>query len=245
MTGDEPMNFSGITTITFDCYGTLIDWEAGILPVLGGLLRRHGRALSDAAILELYGEFEAEAESGAYQSYREVLQSVVRGFGGHASFDPSPADVTSLYESVPLWPPFSDTVAALQRLAARYRLAIISNIDDDLFAETREHLRVEFDGVITAEQAKSYKPSINNFQMALSALAISPEQLLHAAQSVYHDVVPARSLGIATVWVNRKSARPGIGAVRDSGALDSKKQADMDVPDLASLAKAVITRAQD
>ncbi|MGA9352089.1 MAG: haloacid dehalogenase type II [Terriglobales bacterium] len=232
MTGDEPMNFSGITTITFDCYGTLIDWEAGILPVLGGLLRRHGRALSDAAILELYGEFEAEAESGAYQSYREVLQSVVRGFGGHASFDPSPADVTSLYESVPLWPPFSDTVAALQRLAARYRLAIISNIDDDLFAQTRKHLGVEFAAVITAEQARSYKPSLHNFELALNKLEVRPDQLLHVGQSIYHDVLPAQSLGISTVWVNRKSARPGVGAVRQA-----EGRPDLEVPDLATLAE--------
>ncbi|MGB6384099.1 MAG: haloacid dehalogenase type II [Terriglobales bacterium] len=239
------MDFSRFSTISFDCYGTLIDWESGILPTLRAVLANHGQTLLDAAILELYGEFEAEAESGSYRSYRDVLQSVVRAFADHLNFAASSAEIHSLHESVGAWRPFPDTVCALRELQKRFKLAIISNIDDDLFAETREHLRVEFDGVITAEQAKSYKPSINNFQMALSALAISPEQLLHAAQSVYHDVVPARSLGIATVWVNRKSARPGIGAVRDSGALDSKKQADMDVPDLASLAKAVITRAQD
>jgi 2-haloacid dehalogenase len=106
-------------------------------------------------------------------------------------------------------------------------------------------LGVEFDGVITAEQARTYKPSINNFQMALRTLALSPDRLLHAAQSVYHDVMPARSLGISTVWVNRKSARPGIGAVRGSAALASEKRADLEVPDLASLAAAVMRPAQD
>jgi 2-haloacid dehalogenase len=104
-------------------------------------------------------------------------------------------------------------------------------------------LGVAFDGVITAEQARSYKPSLNNFQMALRTLALSPDLLLHAAQSIYHDVVPARSLGISTVWVNRKSARPGIGAVRRSAALASEKQPALEVPDLASLAAAVVTRA--
>jgi 2-haloacid dehalogenase len=225
------MNFSSITTISFDCYGTLIDWEAGILPVLRGVLARHGRALSDAAILELYGELEAEAESSAYQSYREVLQSVVRAFAGHAGFDPSPDDVRSLDESVPLWPPFSDTVAALQRLAMRYRLAIISNIDDDLFAQTRKHLGVEFAAVITAEQARSYKPSLHNFQLALNKLDVRPENLLHVGQSIYHDVIPAQSLGLSTVWVNRKSARPGVGAVRQA-----EGRPDLEVPDLATLA---------
>ena len=242
-----PMDFSRFTTISFDCYGTLIDWESGILSVLRGVLGSHGQSqsLSDAAILELYGEFEAEAENGPYQSYRDVLQSVVRAFADRFHFEASAAEIRSLHESVRAWLPFPDTVAALRELQKHYRLVVISNIDNDLFAETRKHLDVEFDGVITAEQAGSYKPSINNFQVALRTLALSPDRLLHAAQSVYHDVVPARSLGISTVWVNRKSARPGIGAVRGSAALAAEKRADLVVPDLASLAAAVMTRAQD
>src|SRR6267378_706170 len=240
-----PMDFSRFTAISFDCYGTLIDWESGILPVLRGVLGSHGQSLSDAAILELYGEFEAEAESGPYQSYRDVLQSVVRAFADRLHFEASSAEIRSLQESIHAWLLFRDTVATLRELQKRYKLVVISNIDNDLFAETRKLLDVEFDCVITAEQARSYKPSINNFHMALRTLALSPDQLLHAAQSIYHDVVPARSLGISTVWVNRKSARPGIGAVRSSAALASEKRADFEVPDLASLAAAVVTRAQD
>jgi 2-haloacid dehalogenase len=133
----------------------------------------------------------------------------------------------------------------LRELKRRYQLVVISNIDDDLFAETQKHLQVEFDGVITAEQARSYKPSVNNFQIAIRKLGISPDRLLHAAQSVYHDVVPARSLGISTVWVNRRSARPGIGAVRTSTVNAAEKRPDLEVPDLASLAAAATTRAPD
>jgi len=238
------MDFSPFTTISFDCYGTLIDWESGILPVLRAVLTNYGQSLPDAAILELYGEFEAEAESGPYQSYRKVLESVVRAFADRFHFQASSSEIHSLHESVHAWLPFPDTVPALRELQRRYKLAVISNIDDDLFAETRKHLGVEFDGVITAEQARSYKPSLNNFRLVLRKLALSPDRLLHAAQSVYHDVVPARSLGISTVWVNRKSARPGIGAVRASVALASEKQADLEVPDLASLAKAAMTGAE-
>src|SRR5215472_7777103 len=161
------MDFSRFTTLTFDCYGTLIEWETGILPALRSLLRSHNCVQTDAAILELYGEFEAEAESGAYQSYRNVLESVVRQFGVRLGFQPSASDVRILHASIPGWPPFPDTAAALQQLQKRYRLAIISNIDDDLFAATRKLLGVEFDTVITAEQAQSYKPSINNFRLAL------------------------------------------------------------------------------
>jgi 2-haloacid dehalogenase len=229
------MDFSRFSTISFDCYGTLIDWESGILPVLRGILANHGQSMPDCNILELYGEFEAQAESGPYQSYKDVLQSVVRAFAKRFHFEVSSAEISSLHESVRAWPPFPDTVAALRKLQKRYRLVIISNIDDDLFAETRKLLGVEFDGVITAEQARSYKPSINNFQMALRTLALAPDRLLHAAQSIYHDVVPARSLCISTVWVNRKSARPGIGAVRASSG-----KPDLEVPDLASLAAAAM-----
>ncbi len=233
------MDFSHFTTISFDCYGTLIDWESGILPVLRGVLANHGQSLPDAAILELYGEFEAEAEGGPYRSYREVLQSVVRSFAERLHFEATSAEIHSLHESVQAWRPFPDTEPALHELQKHYKLVVISNIDDDLFSETRKHLDVKFDGVITAQQARSYKPSVNNFRMALRTLALSPDRMLHAAQSVYHDVVPARSLGISAVWVNRKSARSGIGAVRASAG-----QPDLEVPDLASLAE-IVRRGHD
>lgn len=229
------MDFSRFTAISFDCYGTLIEWEAGILPTLRGVLDRHGKTLPDATILELYGEFEAEAESGTYQNYRDVLQSVVRAFAMRVGFTPTSVDITSLSESVPSWPPFADTLAALRQLKSRYRLAVISNIDNALFAETRKHLGVQLDAVITAEQARSYKPSLNNFKLALSALSLGSESLLHVGQSIFHDVLPAQALGISTVWVNRKSARPGVGAVRPAAG-----RPDLEVPDLASLASLAV-----
>jgi len=157
---------------------------------------------------------------------------VVEAFGERLGFNPSSAEIRSLHESVAAWPPFSDTVGALQRLKKkRYKLAIISNIDDDLFAQTRKFLGVEFDAVVTAEQAQSYKPSLRNFELALQRLGVGREELLHVGQSIYHDVIPAQSLGIATVWVNRKSARPGVGAVRAATG-----KPDLEVPDLATLA---------
>src|SRR6202142_3023747 len=118
------MNSKHFTAISFDCYGTLIDWESGILPVLRTLLANHGQSLPDAAILELYGEFEAEAESGPYRKYRDVLQSVVRSFGERLGFKADSTDLYSLSESVPAWPPFPDTVSALRQLKKHYKLAI-------------------------------------------------------------------------------------------------------------------------
>ncbi len=225
------MDFSRFEAVSFDCYGTLIDWEAGLLPALRSLLANHGKELADSNVLELYGEFEAEAESGTYQTYRNVLESVVRRFGERLGFLPSSTELRSLHESIPQWPPFEDTVGALQKLHRRYKLAIISNIDDDLFAETQKLFGVKFDHVITAQQAKSYKPSLNNFRLALERIGIAPGRLLHAAQSVYHDVIPAQSLGIATAWVNRRSARPGVGAVRKAAGTP-----DVEVSDLNGLA---------
>jgi 2-haloacid dehalogenase len=225
------MDFSRFTAITFDCYGTLIDWECGLLPGLRRLLENHGQNLSDAAILERYGEFEALAESGVYQSYRKVLESVVQQFGERCGFQPSPAEKRSLHESISEWQPFPDTVPALQKLQRRYQLAIISNIDEDLFNETRKRLGVTFSAVVTAEQACSYKPSLNNFRLALEKLPVESSRLLHVGQSIYHDVLPARTLGIATAWVNRKSARPGVGAV-----LQATGAPDLEIPDLATLA---------
>ena len=137
------MNFSRFTAISFDCYGTLIDWESGILPTLRAMLANHGKSLPDADILGLYGEFEAGAESGPYQSYRNVLQSVVREFADRFHFQASDAEIRSLHESVPAWLPFPDTVPALRELKKRYRLVVISNIDDALFAKTRRRLDVE------------------------------------------------------------------------------------------------------
>jgi len=230
------MDFSRFSTISFDCYGTLINWEAGILPALHTVLARHRRELDDSAILELYGEFEAQAESGPYRKYRDVLQSVVKSFGQRLGFKASSDDMRALSESVPAWPPFPDTVAALQQLQARFQLAIISNIDDGLFAKTQKLLGVEFAAVITAEQAHSYKPSLQNFALALERLGVDRGRLLHAGQSIYHDVIPAQSLGISTVWVNRKSARPGIGAVRPA-----EGKPDLEVPDLATLAAKALT----
>lgn len=225
------MDFSRFETISFDCYGTLINWEAGLLPALRNVLANHGQNVPDSTVLELYGEFEGEAETGAYQSYRKVLESVVRRFGERFGFQPSASELPSLHESLSKWPPFDDTVAALQKLHQRYKLAIISNIDDDLLAETQKLLKVKFDHVITAQQATSYKPSLNNFKLALERIGTGPDRLLHAAQSVYHDVIPSQSLGIASVWVNRKSARPGVGAVRKAEA-----KPDLQIPDLATLA---------
>ena len=222
------LDFSQFEVLTFDCYGTLIDWETGILGALRPLVTKHGKALSDEELLALYGEIEARIEAGPYRRYREVLREVVRGMGERLGFSASEAEMDSLPASLGMWPPFPDTVAALRRLKSRYKLAVISNTDDDLFAQTAKLLQVPFDEVVTAQQAGSYKPSLNNFHLALKRLGVAKEKWLHVAQSRHHDIAPARELGIRNVLVTRR----GRGAVLENAA-----QPDLEVPDLKTLAE--------
>jgi 2-haloacid dehalogenase len=226
------LNFAQFRLLSFDCYGTLIDWEAGIFSALRPILAAHGKTVADSELLRLYSELESDAERGDFHPYREVLQSVVRGLGKRLAFSPSEAEVRSLAESLPNWLPFPDTVAALRRLKARYQLAVVSNVDDDLFASTARRLEIPFDYVITAQQAGAYKPSLPMFKLAQQRTAVAPSQWLHVAQSIYHDVIPARSLGMTSVWVNRPSPRPGSGAARSASA-----QPDLEVPNLKTLAE--------
>lgn len=157
--------------------------------------------------------------------------------GRRLGFTPSLEEEASLAASLKNWKPWPDTVAALQQLEKKFKLAILSNIDDDLFAPTARKLRpVHFADVITAQQASCYKPGLDLFRLALQRLGASPDQVLHIGQSVFHDVVPAKSLGMASVWVKRPSARPGVGAVKAS-----TEKPDWELPDLATLAAALLT----
>jgi len=226
------LNFAQYRLISFDCYGTLIDWEAGIFSALRPTLAAHGKTIADADLLRVYSELESAAQQGEFHPYREVLQSVVRGFGKHLGFSPTDSQTRSLPESLSNWPPFADTIAALRKLKQRCQLAVISNVDDDLFAPTARRLQIPFDYVVTAQQAQAYKPSLQMFRLAQQRTGAAPGQWLHVAQSVYHDVIPARSLGIATVWVNRPSSRPGSGAARAATG-----QPDLEVPNLEALAR--------
>ena len=227
------LNFNTFEWLTFDCYGTLIDWESGIIAALNPILFAHRVPASAEKVLDLYGELEAELESARrqYMTYRNVLASIVSGLGERLSFVPSPQETCSLANSLSSWKPFPDTVVALRALKQKYKLGIISNTDDDLFAETAKQLGVGFDEVVTAQQVRSYKPSVNNFQTALQRMRIPRERVLHVAQSVYHDIIPTRFLGITNVWVNRRGRKPGAGATKSA-----RGKPDLEVQDLETLA---------
>src|ERR1700733_2246611 len=227
------LDFSRFEVLTFDCYGTLINWEDGILRCLHRVLATHDKDTDDVTTLQCYGDFEAKAESGKYHSYRKVLESMVKQFGERFGFTPTEQEAGSLAESLKGWEPWPDSFGALRELRDLFRLAIISNVDDDLFAVTEPKLGIKFNEVITAQQAQAYKPALKIFDLALSRIAVPVDRTLHVGQSLYHDVIPAKSLGLATVWVNRPSARCGIGPVK---AVDARP--DFEVNSLAELVSA-------
>ncbi|RPI10357.1 MAG: haloacid dehalogenase type II [Zetaproteobacteria bacterium] len=228
------LSFDRFEVLTFDCYGTLIDWETGIWAALHPVLARHRVGVSVDSALELYGALESDAERGPYRDYKSVLRTVLTGFGARLGFAPTPEEMESFVASVKDWPAFPDSPRALQALKTKYRLAIISNIDDDLFAFSALRLQVQCDWVITAHQVKSYKPSLNNFRVAFERIGVPPAKILHVAQSLYHDIAPARELGLSTIWVNRRHGKPGTGATPPA-----QVQPDLEVPDLASLARTI------
>ena len=225
------MNFDQFECLSFDCYGTLIDWETGISSALRPILKSHEVSAEHHALLQSYGKAEAEIQAGSYRPYREVLKDVLSRIGDAFGFEPSRTELESFSTSVRNWPAFSDASEALLALATRYRLIILSNIDDDQFRFSQQLLEVEFDHVFTAQQIGSYKPSRRNFDYLISHAGAPEHKILHVAQSLFHDIAPAKAMGISTVWVDRRQGLAGFGATPPAEA-----EPDVTVPDLRSLA---------
>jgi len=202
--------------ISFDCYGTLIDWEAGLAAVLRPWATSRGLALDDEALLTAYAGHEERAEADDPAAlYPDILRRGFFALGRELGAEVTAADADRLAGSVPQWPAFADSPAALAALAGTFKLIILSNIDRGSFAGSNPRLGVTFDSVLTAQDIGSYKPSARNFDALLAEaarLGVGKGRLLHAAQSLYHDHVPAKRAGLPTVWINRRHDRPGWGA---------------------------------
>jgi 2-haloacid dehalogenase/putative hydrolase of the HAD superfamily len=198
-----PVPSGGYDIVTFDCYGTLIDWESGIASAFIAEAARAGVTLQRDAIIDAYMQVEPEVEAAAFMTYREVLTQTAREVAHRLGWSLEPSRAHFLPDSLPSWQPFADTVPALRRIATKYRLGILSNVDDDLIAATQRHFPgVHFDLIVTAQQVNAYKPAYAHFEVARRRLGVA--RWLHAAQSYFHDVVPAASLRVPVVWVNRK-----------------------------------------
>ena len=215
------MNLRDFRVLTFDCYGTLIDWETGILAVLRPWAARAGIAEDEAALLAAFAEAESAAQAGRPSAlYPDILRDTHARIAAKFGAEPDPAAAAALGDSVGDWPAFPDSPAALAQLKQWHKLVIVSNVNRDSFAKSRKKLGVEFDAIVTAEEVGAYKPDPRMFHRALEvaeSLGASPQQVLHVAQSLFHDHVPARKLGLATVWVRRPSPRAKFGAARDPG----------------------------
>jgi 2-haloacid dehalogenase len=218
--------------LTFDCYGTLIDWETGILAGLRPVLARSEVDGTDDTLLESYARHEAAIEEGPYRPYREVLGLGLCGVASDLGAAVSDADVAAFGGSVPDWPAFPDSADALERLHARYRLGVLTNCDDDLFAGSSRRLGDPFDLVVTAQQVGAYKPSHRGFHVLFERIGVPRDRILHVAQSLFHDHVPAKELGLSTAWVDRRRGRAGSGATPPADATP-----DLVVPDMATLAR--------
>jgi 2-haloacid dehalogenase len=210
------MDLLSFKALTFDCYGTLIDWESGILAELKPWVVASGKKLGDVQILEGFGEEESHCETATPSKlYPGILADTFRALGRRWEIPASEAQAAEFGRSVPRWPAFADSAAALAHLKQHYKLVILSNVDRASFAESNKKLQVAFDKIVTAEDVGSYKPDLRNFRHLLAELetmGLRKEQILHTAQSLYHDVVPAKSMGLKTAWINRRKGRAGAGA---------------------------------
>lgn len=229
------------TTLTFDCYGTLIDWERGILAELQPWAREHGLDLEDETLLEAFGEAEALCElETPERRYPQILENVLERLAARWSVSLRDGEARRFGESVGRWPAFPDSPAALKYLKQHYKLVIISNVDHASFAKTQQKLGVEFDRVITAQDVGSYKPDLRNFRYALddirATLGVAPHQVLHIAQSLFHDIVPAKSVGVRTIWINRRKGLNGWGATPAPAASGEAVRPDFEVASLAEFA---------
>jgi 2-haloacid dehalogenase len=222
------MDYRKIRLLSFDCYGTLIDWKESVLSILESYFRDMPLDFSREELFRAFLEADRKLVSDSYLPYREVLAHVLELMAEDLRFSLDPASRYLLSDHFAEWKPFPDTVKSLRKLQEKYRLAILSNVDDALFAVSNSLLEVDFDFIVTAQQVGCYKPDHRNFQRALDVFHIEKEEHLHVAQSIYHDIIPANQLGLNTVWVNR------YGEPERSY---SHEFPDLEVPDLQSLVK--------
>ena len=233
------MRLSDFSVLTFDCYGTLIDWETGIGEALAPWLVRAGVGLGRDQILEVFAELES-AQQVATPSlrYPELLAKVHRALAERFGIAPDPKAAERFGASVGNWPAFADSAGALAYLKQHYRLVILSNVDRGSFARSNPKLGVAFDAIYTAEDIGSYKPDPRNFDYLLSHLAeqgFGKAQILHTAQSLHHDHMPAKRIGLATCWIDRRAGRHGQGATR---VPDTDIRPDFRFESLAAMADA-------
>ena len=225
------LEFSRYEWLSFDCYGTLVDWETGISDAVATIFARHRVRKSRDEILALFAASEPRVQSsGEFLDYRRVLRDVMQIMAWEVSIRMRPEEAEALPDSLPQWPIFPEAPESLKQLQSRYKLAIISNVDDDLFTQSERALGIKFDAVITSQQARNYKPNLRSFELAQERMGVERDRWLHVGESLYHDIGPANRLGVDSAWVKRPDRG---GGTRPTDAVPS-----LTVPDLTALAEA-------
>jgi 2-haloalkanoic acid dehalogenase type II len=225
--------------LTFDCYGTLIDWETGMYEALKPLAARAGRGLDREQVLEAHARHEsAQQTETPGMIYSELLTQVHRRLAREWGVKADPSEAEVYGHSVKDWPAFPDSAEALKYLKEHYRLVILSNVDRQSFSHSQARLQVEFDRVFTAQDIGSYKPDLRNFEYMLRELGkegVPKDAILHTAQSLFHDHRPANRVGLASAWIDRRAGIPGSGATMP---LESMPRFDFRFTSMAEMAKA-------
>lgn len=217
------MRLTDFDTLTFDCYGTLIDWESGMVEALKPLTGRVGRPLSRDEILQAHARHESSQQLYTpAKRYQDLLAVVYKRLAEEWGVSSSHEECVAYGRSIRDWPAFTDSAGALQYLKKYYRLVILSNVDNESFSHSNRKLQVEFDAIYTAEDIGSYKPSPRNFEYMLEKLAglgVRKEKILHTAESLFHDHKPANEHGLANCWIFRRYAQEGFGATMNPGGM--------------------------
>lgn len=228
------MRISDYSALTFDCYGTLIDWERGMLAALAPWLARSGVTADENSLLAAYGRHETVVQTeNPTMPYRDIVAAVLGRLAADFKAAATEDEMREFGQSVGLWPPFPDTIEAMAYLRQHFKLVAITNVDKSSFARTHLLLGEPFHAIVTAEDVGSYKPAHENFHYAferLAEMAVPRDKILHVAQSLYHDIAPARALGLANVWVDRQTGR-GSGMTPATDA-----EPDLRVTTMAELA---------
>ena len=233
------MRLTDFKALTFDCYGTLIDWESGMMQALAGLIVKSRRTLNRDSILEAHARHEsAQQRQTPAKRYSEVLAVVYKRLAEEWDAAVSVEECEEYGQSVRHWPAFPDSPEALQYLKRFYKLIILSNVDNRSFSFSNARLDVQFDAIYTAEDIGSYKPDDRNFTYMLEQvgnLGLAKGDILHTAESLFHDHVPARRHGLANCWIYRRHAQEGFGATMDPG---QRPKIDFKFNSMAELAEA-------
>jgi 2-haloacid dehalogenase len=217
----SPVEWKRFKLMTFDCYGTLVDWEAGILSVLQPWAATAHVAAQGEELLAVFGNTESRAEGAMPKCvYREILRETMKNIAAYFGKSASASEQDALANSVGEWPVFADTVESLRALKQWHKLMVVSNVDRISFARTAPKLGVALDGLVTAEEVGAYKPDVRMFERALQVageMGVKKEEVLHVAQSLYHDVIPAKALGLTTIWVDRRGGKAGGATPKPGG----------------------------